>query len=135
MFAFAIWDERQQRLILVRDRLGIKPIYYAQLGGDLVFACEIKSLLAAPEVDGAVDDDALAAYLALRYVPGAADAVPRRPQAAAGHVAHLVESGRVGIAAATGICRRCRRTTPRRRPRPRRRRAARARRLRHASCG
>jgi len=69
MFAFAIWDERRQRLTLVRDRLGIKPIYYAQLTGDLVFGSEVKSLLAVPEVDGAVDDDALAAYLALRYVP------------------------------------------------------------------
>ncbi len=69
MFAFAIWDDRTQRLTLVRDRLGIKPLYYAQLDGDLVFASEVKSLLAVPEVDGAVDDDALAAYLALRYVP------------------------------------------------------------------
>jgi len=69
MFAFAIWDDRNQRLTLVRDRLGIKPIYYAQLGGDLVFGSEIKSLLTVPEVDGAVDDDALSAYLALRYVP------------------------------------------------------------------
>ncbi|MGZ3425255.1 MAG: asparagine synthase (glutamine-hydrolyzing) [Polyangia bacterium] len=69
MFAFAIWDDRQQRLTLVRDRLGIKPLYYSQLAGDLVFGSEIKSLLAVPNVDGAVDDDALSAYLALRYVP------------------------------------------------------------------
>ena len=69
MFAFAIWDEKKQRLTLVRDRLGIKPIYYSQLGGDLVFGSEVKSLLAVPQVDGAVDDDALSAYLALRYVP------------------------------------------------------------------
>jgi len=69
MFAFAIWDERAQRLLLVRDRLGIKPLYYAQLAGDIVFGSEIKSLLTVPAVDGAVDDDALAAYLALRYVP------------------------------------------------------------------
>jgi asparagine synthase (glutamine-hydrolysing) len=69
MFAFAIWDEKAQRLTLVRDRLGIKPIYYAQLAGDLAFGSEIKSLLAVPEVDGAVDDEALSAYLALRYVP------------------------------------------------------------------
>jgi asparagine synthase (glutamine-hydrolysing) len=69
MFAFAIWDDRAQRLTLVRDRLGIKPMYYAEIGGDLVFGSEAKSLLAVPEVDATVDDDALSAYLALRYVP------------------------------------------------------------------
>ncbi|HEX4462383.1 MAG TPA: asparagine synthase (glutamine-hydrolyzing) [Polyangia bacterium] len=69
MFGFAIWDDRKKKLVLVRDRMGIKPIYYAQLGGDLVFGSEIKSLLAVPQIDGAIDDDALAAYLALRYVP------------------------------------------------------------------
>ena len=69
MFAFAIWDDRAQRLVLVRDRMGIKPLYYAQLGGDLVFGSEVKSLLAVPEVDAGVDEDALTAYLALRYVP------------------------------------------------------------------
>ncbi|MDB4970141.1 MAG: hypothetical protein JWN44_5830 [Myxococcales bacterium] len=69
MFAFAIWDDRQQRLVLVRDRMGIKPVYYAQLGGDLVFGSEIKSLLSVPGVDASVDEDALTAYLALRYVP------------------------------------------------------------------
>jgi asparagine synthase (glutamine-hydrolysing) len=72
MFAFAIWDERAQSLTLVRDRLGIKPIYWALLGKDLAFASEAKSLVAIPELDGRVDDDALAAYLALRYVPAPA---------------------------------------------------------------
>jgi asparagine synthase (glutamine-hydrolysing) len=69
MFAFAIWDERAQRLTLVRDRLGIKPIYYSELDGDLAFASEIKSLLCVRTIDSSVDDDALTAYLALRYVP------------------------------------------------------------------
>jgi asparagine synthase (glutamine-hydrolysing) len=69
MFAFALWDERAQRLLLVRDRLGIKPLYYSQIGGDLVFGSEIKSLLAVPGVDSTIDDEALVAYLALRYVP------------------------------------------------------------------
>jgi asparagine synthase (glutamine-hydrolysing) len=72
MFAFAVWDERAQTLTLVRDRLGIKPLYWAQLGGDLAFASEVKSLLAIPELDGRVDDEALAAYLSLRYVPAPA---------------------------------------------------------------
>src|SRR5206468_3541846 len=69
MFAFAIWDERQEKLTLVRDRLGIKPIYYALLGSDLAFGSEVKSLLCARTINDAIDDDALAAYLALRYVP------------------------------------------------------------------
>jgi asparagine synthase (glutamine-hydrolysing) len=72
MFAFALWDERTQMLTLVRDRLGIKPLYWAQLGGDLVFASEVKSLLALPELDARIDDEALGAYLSLRYVPGPA---------------------------------------------------------------
>jgi asparagine synthase (glutamine-hydrolysing) len=70
MFAFAIWDERQEKLTLVRDRLGIKPLYYATPGSDLVFASELKSLLCARTISDQIDDDALAAYLALRYVPG-----------------------------------------------------------------
>lgn len=69
MFAFAIWDEGAQALTLVRDRMGIKPIYWARLAGDIVFGSEIKSLLEVPEVDERVDDEALDAYLTLRYVP------------------------------------------------------------------
>lgn len=66
MFAFAIWDTRQQELLLVRDRLGIKPLYYAECAGGLVFGSEPKALLAnplfAPEVDaeGLVDVFSLA---------------------------------------------------------------------------
>src|SRR4051794_9660912 len=69
MFAFAIWDERAQALTLIRDRMGIKPLYYAKLGSDLVFGSEVKSLLEADGVDERVDEEALSAYLTLRYVP------------------------------------------------------------------
>ena len=69
MFAFAIWDDRAQALTLVRDRMGIKPLYYSQLGGDLLFGSEIKSLLQCDDVDARVEDEALSAYLTLRYVP------------------------------------------------------------------
>ena len=69
MFAFAIWDERRQRLLVARDRLGIKPLYWAQAGADLVFASEIKALFAFSDVPRALDDAHFPAYLALRYVP------------------------------------------------------------------
>lgn len=70
IFAFAIWDRRRRRLLLARDRLGVKPLYYFLGPGLLAFASEIKALLAHPEVPREVDREALELYLALRYVPG-----------------------------------------------------------------
>src|SRR5437870_5602679 len=70
MFAFAIWDRRQKRLFLVRDRLGIKPVYYYAGKDFFVFASEIKSLLQHPGVPREVDREAADLFLALRYVPG-----------------------------------------------------------------
>ncbi len=70
MFAFAIWDERQQELFLARDRMGIKPLHLAWRGDTLAFASEIKALLQDPAMDRAIDPAALDAYLSLGYVPG-----------------------------------------------------------------
>jgi len=70
MFAFAIWDRRRRRTLLVRDRLGIKPLYWTRAGGDLLFASEIKALFAFPDVHRALGVDRVPEYLALRYVPG-----------------------------------------------------------------
>jgi asparagine synthase (glutamine-hydrolysing) len=69
MFAFAVWDARRRRLVLVRDRLGVKPLYYAQVPGGLVFGSEIKSLLEHPDVSREWRPDMLDAYLTLLYVP------------------------------------------------------------------
>jgi asparagine synthase (glutamine-hydrolysing) len=70
MWAFAIWDRNRRRVLLSRDRLGIKPLYYARVGDVLVFASEIKSLLASGIVPCDLDPVALAAYLECQYVPG-----------------------------------------------------------------
>ncbi len=70
MFAFAIWDSRRTQLLLARDRVGIKPLYYTLSNGRLLFASEIKAILQWPGVERAMDPIALGHYLRLRYVPG-----------------------------------------------------------------
>jgi len=70
MFAFAIWDERRKRLFVARDRLGIKPLYYALQRGELLFASEIKSILAAGAVRPILNQSAIPEFLANRYVAG-----------------------------------------------------------------
>ena len=72
MFALALWDQRQCRLLLARDRFGKKPIYYYTDGSRLLFGSEIKALLADPGVPRELDHDALSSYLALGYIPSPA---------------------------------------------------------------
>lgn len=69
MFAFAIYDQKTGELTLARDRVGIKPLYYAIVEDVLVFASEIKAILAYPGVGREVDRSALRQYLTFRYVP------------------------------------------------------------------
>jgi len=69
MFAIAIWDAQRKRLVLARDRLGKKPLYVARLPGRLLFASEIKSILADHTVSRELNFSALNEYLALGYVP------------------------------------------------------------------
>ena len=70
MFAFALWDSKNQALFLCRDRLGIKPLFYCWDGKSLCFASEIKSILCDPEVSKKMDWNALNLYLTLNYIPG-----------------------------------------------------------------
>jgi asparagine synthase (glutamine-hydrolysing) len=69
MFAVALWDEREQRLLLARDRFGIKPLYYRHRDGDLSFASELKAMLEQPGFSRAIDPQAVAAYLAFNSIP------------------------------------------------------------------
>ena len=70
MFAFAIWTESERRLVLVRDRLGIKPLYLHRRGEDLYFGSELKALFSFPEIERRFDETGLNLYLSLNYIPG-----------------------------------------------------------------
>ena len=69
MFSFALWDAGRQRLVVARDRVGIKPLYYWEHDGGVAFVSELRSLLAMPGFVARVDPKAIAGYLAFGYVP------------------------------------------------------------------
>ncbi|RTL97068.1 asparagine synthase (glutamine-hydrolyzing) [Ancylobacter aquaticus] len=69
MFAMALWDRKEQRLTLARDRMGEKPLYWGWAGTDLIFGSELKALRAHPHCPSSVCREALAQYLSLGYVP------------------------------------------------------------------
>jgi len=71
MFAFAIWDAPRRRLLLARDRLGVKPLYWAQAGNRLLFGSEIKSILASGLIRAEADESRLPELLSTRYLSGA----------------------------------------------------------------
>ncbi|MFE9749551.1 asparagine synthase (glutamine-hydrolyzing) [Saccharothrix saharensis] len=70
MYAFAIWDERHRKLVMVRDRLGIKPLYYYRTADGVLFGSEPKAILANPLAERAVDLDGLRESLAFTFTPG-----------------------------------------------------------------
>ena len=70
MFAAALWTESERRLVLARDRIGIKPLYIYRHGEDICFGSELKAIFVHPQVERVIDPAALNCYLSLNYVPG-----------------------------------------------------------------
>ena len=95
MFAFAIWDSRIQKLLLVRDRLGVKPLYYTSLDGNIVFASEIKSILAYPGIKKEADETALYHYLSLRTVPAPMTFFKGISKLSPGHLMEIDKKGNI----------------------------------------
>jgi asparagine synthase (glutamine-hydrolysing) len=98
MFAFAIWDANRRRLFCARDRLGEKPLFYSVSGGRLVFASEIKAILALGGAAFTVDREAIDSYLAVLHTVGERTAVREIARLAPGHTL-LLENGAVRTAA------------------------------------
>ncbi len=85
MFAAALWSEPRRRLVLARDRMGIKPLYLARRGADLLFGSELKTIFAHPEFERRLSLEGLDCYLALNYVPGTRTLVEGVEKLAPGH--------------------------------------------------
>ncbi|NLO91827.1 MAG: asparagine synthase (glutamine-hydrolyzing) [Elusimicrobia bacterium] len=85
MFAFALWDTAARRLLVSRDQLGIKPLYYAEHGGELLFASELKSLLARRDLPREVDPEAIDAYMTLLNIPAPRSVFKAVKKLPAGH--------------------------------------------------
>ena len=93
MFAFAIWDTRRQRLLVARDRVGIKPLYYYQGTDSLVFASEIKALLALPEVPRVLDEGVVDIFWTYQFLPGSSTMLRGILKLLPGHVL-VVDAGK-----------------------------------------
>src|SRR5829696_6965164 len=86
MFALALWDRRARRLLLARDRFGIKPLFYSAAGGRLAFASELTALTHAPGFSRELDPDAIAAFLAFNSIPAPLSAYKAARKLPPGHV-------------------------------------------------
>jgi len=69
MFAFAVWDSKEKTLFLGRDRFGVKPVFYSEHNGSFYFASEMKAILSNDGFPREIDEDALASYFTLSYIP------------------------------------------------------------------
>jgi asparagine synthase (glutamine-hydrolysing) len=93
MFSFAIWDNNAKTLFLARDRVGIKPLYYHLTDTSIVFASEIKAILADPSVHGQLDPELIDRFLTFQYVPGQETLLRGIQKLAPGHYL-LLKDGR-----------------------------------------
>jgi asparagine synthase (glutamine-hydrolysing) len=93
MFAIAIWDQRNNKLILARDRVGKKPLYYYHDGSKVVFASEIKAILQVPGVGRDVDIEALSDYFSFLYVPAPKSIFKRICKVLPGHYVVVSQHG------------------------------------------
>lgn len=96
MFAFGIWDERRDRLMLARDNFGIKPLYYYANSEFISFASEIKGILADEEVPKRVDTQALSNFLTLHYVPAPRTMFEGIQKLHPGHIL-VAENGKISV--------------------------------------
>lgn len=96
MFAVAIWNQAQRKLILARDRVGIKPLYYYLHDGEVYFGSELKCILAHPEIPRKIDLSGLNCFLSLNYVPGPFTLVEGITKLMPGHLLEW-QQGRVHI--------------------------------------
>lgn len=94
MFAFALWDDRNQLLLLARDRVGIKPLYYTNTGKSFLFASEIKALLVDPSLSRSINPRAIDRFLTYYYLPGKETLLEGIYKVEPGHYI-TVRSGRV----------------------------------------
>jgi len=92
MFAFAIWDSRTRSVLLARDRMGVKPLYWSRSGKRWFFASELKALLTQTAVDTGLDLDSLADYLRLGYIPREATPYARVQRLLPGHLLRIDEN-------------------------------------------
>jgi asparagine synthase (glutamine-hydrolysing) len=94
MFAIALWDHREEELWLIRDRIGIKPLYAAKTGRGVAFASELGALTRAPGFDPTLDMAALEAYLRYLYIPGRATPFRNAQKIPPGHYLRIRDPGR-----------------------------------------
>ncbi|MBS1788376.1 MAG: asparagine synthase (glutamine-hydrolyzing) [Acidobacteria bacterium] len=93
MFAFALWDAREQKLLLARDRVGKKPLYFANVGGALLFGSELKALLEHPTMSREVDPLAVADYFSYQFIPAPKTIYRQARKLRAGHCLIVTPNG------------------------------------------